>query len=227
MTMTPFDGSIQQALKWSQNKAPGISSIIERKAEWYQNNHDQFWSGWQSAVFDIRTANPFGLMVWCIILGVPSAPFGLYPAANGWGFGPLRENFIHKAGSPPIPGSSNPNLTGGNFYGGGNKEILNMDEVRRALQTRYIALVSNGGVKFINRMLRYIWNGDQPWDMQGGRYFYLADITSQTPTSSKHIVEYRVGPNMEISTQLINVLNDRSMGIMPNVCGTKIIVTQE
>lgn len=224
MTMKPFNGDITQALKWLQNKAPGIQSIVAQKSAWYKTNLDQFWTGWEASVFNINTASPFGLMVWCIILGVPSASFGLYPASNGWGYGKLRENFIHPTGNPAI---ADPNLVGGNFYGGGNSEILNMDEVRWALKLRYIALVSNGGVQYINRMLRYIFNADAAWDVAGGRYFYLADVTCEVPTAADHLVEYRIGPNMGFSPQFINVLNDRKMGIVPNVCGSKITVIQE
>lgn len=223
MSMTPYNGDINQSLKWLQNLAPGIQGIIQRKANWYGLYHKQFWSGWFSSVFDLRTANPFGLMVWCIILGVPSAPFGLYPTGNGWGFGPLRQNFIFSDTVPTLP---DPNLIGGNFYGGGNSEILNLDEVRWALQLRYVTLVCGGNVKFINRMLRYIFNKDLPWS--GNRYFYVADVTNTTaPTAAQRIVELRVGPGMGLSTQLINVLNDPTMGVTPSVCGAKTTVVQE
>lgn len=170
----PFNPDIHQCIKWQQNKAPGLLAVIDSKATWYAIYNTQFWDLWKANVFDLRTASPFGLMIWCIILGVPSASFGLYPALNSFAFGSARQNFIYNGLDGTLP---NPNLVGGNFYGGGQGEILDFNEVRRLLQLRYISLVSNGSLKFINRMLRYIWNGDAPWDFPGGNYFYAADST--------------------------------------------------
>jgi len=174
MTMIPFNGDIMQALKWQQNKAPGIISILQKKKAWYDQYHKQFWTDWEHNVFDLRTANPFGLMVWCIILGVPAGGFGLYPAAFAWAYGPERQNFVYSGADPALPDK---NLIGGNFYGGGSAEILDLDEIRRTLQLRYVALVNNGSVAYINWMLRYIFNDGEPWDFPNGRYFYLADLT--------------------------------------------------
>lgn len=172
--MTPFNGDMTQALKWMQNNAPNIQAMINQKAAWYSKYNDQFWSNWQSGVYDLRTAGPFGFLVWCIILGVPSQLFGLYPVSNGWAFGANRQNFIYSGGAQP---SVNQNTVGGNFAGGGATTILNLNEVRWALQLRYVALVSNGNVKFINRMLQFIFNGGQPWNYPNKKYFYLMDST--------------------------------------------------
>jgi len=176
MAMTPYNGDLSQALKWMQNNAPAIQTLVRKKADWYSQYHDQFWSDWQTNVFDLRTANPFGLMVWCIILGVPSSLFGLYPDTVGWAYGQFRQNFVYSGTDPNLP---NPNLIGGNFAGGGNTTLLNLNEVRYALRLRYAALVSNGSIQEINRMLNYIFNNGEPWDFQNKKYFYVADLTIQ------------------------------------------------
>lgn len=175
MTMTPYNTDITRALKWMHNNAPNIQSIVQQKSNWYVQFQDQFWDQWEIDVFNLQTASPFGLMVWCIILGVPAALFGLYPENLSWAFGPNRQNFVYSGSDPTLP---NPNLTGGNFYGGGNSTIVDLQEVRWALQLRYAALISNGRVQFINEMLNWIFNGGQPWNFATKNYIYLADSTT-------------------------------------------------
>ena len=68
MTMIPYNGNILQSVKWMQNNAPNIQSIIKQKANWYAQFQTQFWANWTVNVFTLGTANSFGLMVWCIIL---------------------------------------------------------------------------------------------------------------------------------------------------------------
>lgn len=224
MSMTPYNSDIKLNLKWLQAQAQDVQDLIQAKSDWYNQNETLFWKNWQTSVFDLRTATPFGIMVWCIILGVPAQSFGLYPASPSWAFGSLRENFIYSGTDPNFKNPS----TGGNFYGGGSAEVLDLDEIRNVLRTRYVALVSNGSIKFVNEMLRYIWNKNQPWDVAGGRYFYAVDCTSDvSPRLAPFVINYHIGPNMGLSAQLINVLNSTSMGIMPTNCGSKSTVIQD
>ncbi len=230
MSMTPFNGDMTQALKWMQNNAPNIQSLISQKAAWYSRFNDTFWGDWETNVFDLRTANNFGLMVWCIILGVPSQLFGLYPAGNAWAYGSERQNFVwNPTFSPSLP---DPNTEGGNFYGGGNTTVIDIADVRYALQLRYVSLLSNGSVKWINQMLAFIFNDGEPWDTAAGEYFYLADSTivpaTGVPAVTKpYYMEYRVGPNMNFSAQFLNLLNEAQYGLMPSSAGISYAVIQE
>jgi hypothetical protein len=227
MTMTAYNGDILQALKWLQNDAPAITAILTAKDKWYNNYHDLFWTQWETNVFDLRSANNFGLQIWCIILGIPSSGFGLYPASNSWAYGSNRENFVYSGADTTIV-EADRNTVGGNFYGGGGTEILNLDEIRKLLQLRYIALVSNGSIPFINKMLKYIFNDNETWDTSGGKYFYLMDSTGVTgPTSGAFKLEYRIGPNVDLSSQLINLMNDATIGIMPVTAGSSYTVVVE
>jgi len=224
--MTPFNGNQEQALKWLQSQAPGIQQLVKSKAAWYDQFQRQFWDDWKVNVFDIRTANSFGLMIWCIILGVPAGGFGLYPTSQAWAYGPNRQNFVYSGADPSIPVGNR--STGGNFFGGGSSEILDINEIRNTLRLRYVAIVNNGSVAFINKMLRYIFNDDEPWDFPGGRYFYLADCTCEHGTALPAFqMEYRIGPAMNLSPQLVNLYNDPKMGIVPSSAGSKVTVIQE
>jgi hypothetical protein len=237
--MTPYNGDITQSLKWMQNKAPNIQSLINQKSAWYTQFHTQFWNNWQENVFSLQTANSFGLMVWCIILGVPSQLFGLYPANASWAFGPYRQNYVYTGTQEAFDPITDPNLQGGNFYGGGSTTVLNLNEVKWALQLRYATLVSNGRVSFINRMLSFIFNGGNPWtaaQYAAGLYFYVADSTisgndpSGNPVSipaNPSYLEYRIGPNLGISPQFIDLLNSPQYGIIPCGAGSRYLVVQE
>jgi hypothetical protein len=305
MAMTSWNGDMTQALKWMQANAPNIQSMISQKSDWYRQYHTNFWTDWEKNVFNLQTATPFGLMIWCIILGVPSQLFGLYPLSNSWAYGPNRQNYIYNSASS---GSiTNPNTQGGNFAGGGQSTILDLTEVRWALQLRYVALISNGRIEFINRMLKYIFNNNQSWNFPGKKYFYVTDQTLVTqnitnsvlysnavvipaanytlnlttgavafttapvsgavltwsgswnlqtiPTSSPqqfgtgngtataftltkppgaaapvtkdHYMEYRIGANLIISGQFLNLLNSPQYGITPSCAGSSYKVIQE
>jgi hypothetical protein len=230
MSLVPYNSDILQALKWMQNNAPAIQSLLNKKSAWYQQYQTNFWQQWTENVFDIRSANPFGLMIWCIILGVPSEIFGLFPLDNSWAYGPLRQNFVY-SGLHPV---ANPNLVGGNFYGGGNTTVVNLVEVRQALQLRYAALVSNGRIEYINRMLKNIFSPDDDWSFPEKKYFYCTDLTApaQTltptaPVTTPFYLEYRIGINTKISAQFLGLMNSPQYGIMPVGAACRYLVKQE
>ncbi len=96
-------------------------------------------------MFDLATANYFGLSVWAIILGQPivfnnSSDPGQVP----WGFGTDNENFEN----------GNFATTQGFTY------ALPVGAARTLLQLRYFQLTSSGTVPETNRMLKYVF-GDQ------------------------------------------------------------------
>lgn len=232
MAITPYNTNILQALKWQENNAPNITSLITQKANWYQNFNAQFWQNWTQNVFDLRTANNFGILIWCIILGVPSQLFGLYGNTRAWAYGASRQNYVYSQGGTPPPGS---NTVGGNFAGGGATTVVNLQEARWALMLRYAALVSNGRIAFVNKMLNWIFNGGQPWDYANGKYFYVADETvapASSPITVAAIanpfdIEYRIGPSMNFSAQFINILSNPQYGIAPQFAGSKYSVIVE
>jgi Protein of unknown function (DUF2612) len=108
MTMIPYDPTIQRSLKWQHNKAPKITSLINQKASWYDRYNAQFWSNWKETVFDLRTANPFGLVVWCIILGLPLDVFDFQAITNAWAYGPQRGNYMDGDKGAPFTFVGNP-----------------------------------------------------------------------------------------------------------------------
>lgn len=100
-----FDFSIDllRTLLWQYNEAENLEALLTKKQEFLDSINNDFWQDWITDVFNLQTANEFGLSVWSIILNLPlfttddSSPSD-FPA---WGFGaevesdffmPLRQN---------------------------------------------------------------------------------------------------------------------------------------
>lgn len=298
--MVPYDPTITRALRWMQNRAPRITAIITQKDQWYDRYNQQFWQQWEGQIFDLRTANPFGLAVWCIILGLPLDIFNFEPLTNAWAYGPQRGNYIGIGVVPPFTFTDGPhiyvdglivpdatvddqgevvfvtapaagailkwsgtykdandqggivvnvqfgvgdgvdktfslvnssppdeNTIGYNFQGGGDESVSLLSDVRYACQLRYVALLSNGKQQWINQMLMYIFNNNEPWDMTSGKYFYLTDSTQDQSAIPNMTMEYHVGPNLPVSAQFLNILNNREYGITPQSAGVPYTVIQD
>jgi hypothetical protein len=126
-----YQVDILQAILWQYSDATRLVSLLDQKQSWYDENHSFFWVEWHDNVFNLATANLFGLSVWSYILQlplyVPSEPFD--PTKPYWGFGAYNQNF-HNANFAP--------------YGGGAE--LTIEEQRFVLRLRYFQLVSRGAI---------------------------------------------------------------------------------
>lgn len=161
-TIQDFDFSVNllQALLWQYQNATSLQSLVQQKQDWYSENQEDFWGDWVTNVFNLRTANDFGLSVWSIILSQPTY-INNAPSPNtkvAWGFG-----------SPHV------NFTRGNFSTStGVTYRLPTEYARIILQLRYFQLVSSGTVPEINRMLKYVFEPFGP--------AYLVDNHDMTQT---------------------------------------------
>jgi hypothetical protein len=141
-----FSVDLMRALLWQDNKAAKLTSIIQQKQEWYDENQTTFWNNWVTDVFDLRTANQFGLAVWAIILGVSLTV--ILPPSNPdkptFGFGGFRRNFNR-----------------GNFSNAtSSTALLTLQQRRILLQLRYLRLTTRCTVPSINKAVNRIL-GDQ------------------------------------------------------------------
>jgi len=137
---------LMQVLLWQYNDAVRLQKIIELKQLWYDKYHTDFWINWERDVFDLRTANDFGLSVWAIILDVPLS-FEV-PASSetkvAWGFGSRRKNFNN-----------------GNFKRSeAGAVILTTEQRRIVLRLRYFQLTTSGNVLEINKFLLSLFGED-------------------------------------------------------------------
>lgn len=139
-----FDFSVDllRAILWQYNDAERLQTILERKSEWYSEEHADFWQGWLRDVFDLTTANDFGLSVWGILLNVPLS-YGL-PGTGArpvFGFGDFNQNFNN-----------------GNFgRDAAGVAGLTLEQKRLVLRLRYYQLISDGTVPHTNFVLQQVF----------------------------------------------------------------------
>lgn len=138
-----YDVNVLKAILWQYNNAPNILSLLNKKQAWYDTNEVGFWEDFRANIFDLKTANDFGLSVWSIILGAPIIYNLPGAGTKGWGFGQYRFNF-----------------TNGNFASNtGVVYSLSTETARVILRLRYYQLTGTCTVPAINRMLADVFKG--------------------------------------------------------------------
>lgn len=141
-----FDFSVDllRALLWQDNKAARLTSLLKQKQTWYDTNVSTFWEDWVRDVFDIRTANDFGLSVWAIVLGIPLTTILPPTTKANFGFGPHNLNFDR-----------------GNFGSASQTVVgLTLEQRRILLRLRYFSLITRCTIPEVNAWMKYLL-GDQ------------------------------------------------------------------
>ena len=59
-----FSVDLLRVILWQYNDAENIENLLTRKQTFYNTAHRDFFNNWIRDVFDLRTANDFGLSVW-------------------------------------------------------------------------------------------------------------------------------------------------------------------
>ncbi len=139
-----FSVNLLQALLWQYNQATNLQSLLQSKSNWYNENQTAFWESWIKNVFNLETANEFGLSVWSIILNLPL--------------------FISTPPDAGLPTFGFGNVNGAVNFDNGilndeNGTIYNLpiETKRIALQLRYFQMCSSGTVPEINRFMKYVF----------------------------------------------------------------------
>lgn len=138
-----------RALLWQYNKAERLEALIAQKQAFYNVELSAFWNDWIRDVFDLRTANAFGMQVWAAILGIKLSIAGGTPGPDQptFGFGPGEGDE-----------NSNQNFGNGNFsQSGAGSVTLTLEQQRIILRLRYFQLVSRCTVPEINRFMSYVF----------------------------------------------------------------------
>jgi len=170
MNIQQFDFSVDllRALLWQYNDAERLEGLLRQKQTWYDTNQTGYWEDWVRDVFDLRTANDFGLAVWAIILNIPLAIASQGDAVDKpiWGFGVYREPFTH-----------------GNFAAIASSS-LTTEQKRLVLRLRYYQLTTDGAVPEINRFFKYLFEPlGQAYVVDGyamnARYVFGFPLTSE------------------------------------------------
>lgn len=141
-----FSVDLLQSLIWQYNDALSLQSLIEQKQAWVNSNQTDFWNNWYRDVFDLRTANDFGLQVWSIILGVVFALKEEVPTVI-FGFdGSLGQTF-NNAG-----------------FASEGSMVLTTEQKRTILQLRYRQMTTNASIDAMQDALSKIFSGAKFFD---------------------------------------------------------------
>ena len=148
MNIQQFDFQVDllKSILWQYNEAANLQEILSNEEDFYSQNYSDFWNNWYNNVFNLQTANDFGLSVWSIILQLPIQLNP--PPVDGqlvWGFGSFRKNFEN-----------------GNFNSDGGSTGLTTSEKRLVLKLRYYQLVANAAIPNTNRFLNFAFKDFGP-----------------------------------------------------------------
>lgn len=174
-TIQTFDFSVrlEEALLWQYEAAVRLQKLITGKQEWYDVAQSQFWNDWYRDVFDLRTANDFGLSVWAIILNMPlvatTPPTDDRPV---FGFGPPNLNFFES-----------------NFGSdAGGAILLDTEQKRLILRLRYFQLITRGAIPEINRFLKLLFSDQGPVYVLDGLDMTMTYVFGFVPSSRLRFV---------------------------------------
>lgn len=153
MKIQEFDYRVDllQAILWQYDNSPNIKKLLDEKQFWYDINQTIFWDDWYINVFNLLTANVFGLAVWSFILDLPLfVPIAAEdPSKPIFGFNEVTvfPSYIN----------SYLNFENSNFSSRDSTITLTIEEQRLVLRLRYFQLVSRGAMPEINTFLNYLF----------------------------------------------------------------------
>lgn len=186
---------VSEAILWQYNNAPNLISLVNKIQEYYDKANVKFWQDWHRDVFDVDTANAFGLEVWSRILGIESGvAFEPQKDKIAFGFGKNRKRFGLK---------SNFGSRSGGFTG------FTLEQKRLLIKARVFELTQSPTLTNINRWLKQnLWEGESkvyvsdPMNMKTAIYTFLyqpngfvmfmLDNIDFLPRPSTVNVEYRI-----------------------------------
>lgn len=144
-TVQGFDANVNllAAILWQYEDAEKLKALAFAKQAWTTKFQTDFWQGWYRDVFNIDTANTFGLSIWARILNVRLG-IEVEPQANkvAFGFGAKHKNFDAPS----------------NFgVDSSRTQSLTLEQQRLVIRLRYFQLTSRGTVPEINQFLKEIF----------------------------------------------------------------------
>lgn len=145
--MTMFSADFSKVILWQYDNATKLKKLIADKQEFYDTNVDQFFSDWYTDVFNIDTANYFGLIIWALILGCTEYIELTYKIGQkAFGFGEYHKNFFQS-----------------NFALSSYIYTLPTESLRKVIKAQMYNFNSNGSLYDINHVLNVIYPEHHPY----------------------------------------------------------------
>lgn len=212
---------------WQYCNAPKLSAIIESELAFFNTNATQFFSNWETNVFNLLTANTFGLNVWGKILGVgrPSIPAvnggidqnGVFRFAN-IDTGRWHSIWLSNASNPALNIEYTPNADSIPL-----PNQLGDDAYRTVLLAKLKLLYSNGSIHDINDFLQSLlgsYSTSTGWTKN--EKVYIVDNYDMTMR-----IEFGYVPtSAELSIITTDGLSPRPMGVFLNYSVIGNLVSQ-
>lgn len=148
MNIQQFDleADLLRAILWQYEKAPRLKKLVEGFHEIHNDNNAGFWQQWYRDVFNVDTANEFGLRLWARILDVKLAVEFEPQEKMAFGFGANRRRFGKKSNFGARDGAS---------------VSLTVEQLRLAVKARYFMLTTQPTMDNINEFMRAnLWRGE-------------------------------------------------------------------
>lgn len=167
------NANLLAAILWQYEEAGRLKSLAYAKQAWFESAHARFWENWYRDVFNIDTANRFGLSIWGrildISLGVDTPP---QQGKKAFGFGPSNSNFEN-----------------GNF-GRQRQETqyLSLEQQRMVIRMRYFQLTTRSTVPEINEFLKRIFAEEGPAYVIDGRDMTMTYVFGFSPSSELQFI---------------------------------------
>ncbi len=195
-TIQDFDASVNllQAILWQYEDAEKLLSLARAKQDWVNQHQSEFWENWYRDVFNIDTANDFGLSVWGRILNIRlNTEDGRPLTGDIFGFGDFYANYDN------------------GYYHDGVLErgSLSTAQKRLVIRLRYFQLTTRATIPEINKFMAklfeesgrvLVWDN---MDMSIVYYFqfapsqplrYILDQYDLLPRPAAVDVEWRILP---------------------------------
>lgn len=169
-TVQAFDASLDllKALLWQHDNAEKLITLMKFKQEWYNREHTQFWDNWIRDVFNINTANDFGLSLWGRILDVPlSVTVQPTTGRPSWGFGVNNKNFGNAGFGRATAGQIG----------------MTTEQRRIVIRMRYFQLTCRPTVTEVNAFLATLFGQGTVWVSDSLDMTFVTYVFRQVPDS--------------------------------------------
>ena len=168
--------NLLRSILWQYENADKLKALVIGQQQWINENHTKFWNDWIRDVFNLKTANAFGLSVWARILNVSLTIEREQNIYDVFGFGVEHENFNN----------------GGFGIAAGAVDNVSVERARKMLLARYFTLGYAPTVPNINMILEVLFGDGAVYvvdslDMQYSTYTFNGEPDYRTRELLKNV----------------------------------------
>jgi len=167
MNKQEFDFSVDllRSILWQYEGAHKAVKLAQNDQAYIDRVHSDFWSDWAEDVFNLDTANEFGLSVWARILGVSLEISAERRVVDVFGFGANNRNFGRGNFGRAQDGSAQ----------------LDAESARKLLKLRWFQLTMRPTVPNINQALVATFGEGKAYVMDNYDMTTITFMFTETP----------------------------------------------